>query len=178
MKRKDFLKKSCSFGICACAMPAILGSNNLSAQETNTESWQVRFSKDRFSILSNILDEKLDEKTRNQILENLGRECSKRSKIERFENDLQGFIDHLKNDWGENATYDEEKKLIRVEGSKSECFCPMFNHSTVSKSICQCSVGWQSQTYETITGLKAEAKCIESVITGGKRCVFEIQLPG
>ena len=77
---------------------------------------------------------------------------------------------------GEKATFDKEKNIIRVETAERECFCPMFDSKKVSKSICQCSVGWQSQTYETILGQTVEAKCVESVIRGSKKCVFEIKL--
>lgn len=129
-----------------------------------------------FQKLVDILDDTLNEETKNKILENLGRECSKRSQIDKYKNNLQGFFDYLEKNLGEKATFDKEKNIIRVETAERECFCPMFDSKKVSKSICQCSVGWQSQTYETILGQTVEAKCVESVIRGSKKCVFEIKL--
>lgn len=176
MDRKDFLRKACGLGICSCTLPGLFNTQEAYASKNSNDSWKEGFVKHRFSKLIDILDETIDEETKNQIIENLGRECSKRSGINEYKNNLQGFFDHLKNKWGENATLDKERNIIRVETAERKCFCPMFDSKKVSKSICQCSVGWQSQTYETITGKNVEAKCVESVIRGSTKCVFEIQL--
>jgi len=176
MERKEFFKKACGIGICSCVLPGFFKSNELSAKENNRDSWKEGFVQHRFSKLVDILDDTLSEETKNKILENLGRECSKRSQIDKYKNNLQGFFEHLENNFGEKVTFDKEKNIIRVETAERECFCPMFDSKKVSKSICQCSVGWQSQTYETILGKTVEAKCVESVIRGSKKCVFEIKL--
>jgi len=176
MDRKSFFQKACGLGMCSCVFPSLLHGNELSAKEGGTGSWKEGFVQHRFSKLIDILDETLDEETKNGILENLGRECSKRSQIEQYKYNLQGFFEHLKSSLGETATFDKERGVIRVETAERECFCPMFDSRNVSQSICQCSVGWQSQTYETILGQSVEAKCVESVIRGSTRCVFEIRL--
>ncbi len=176
MERKDFLKKACRLGFCSCVLTGLFNSQEVYANENCNDSWKEGFVKHRFSKLIDILDDTLDEETKNHIIENLGRECSKRSGINKYKNNLQGFFNHLKSNWGENASLDNEKKIIRIETAERECFCPMFDSKKVSKSICQCSVGWQSQTYETILGQSVKAECIESVIRGGKKCIFEIKL--
>lgn len=176
MDRKNFIKKTCGLGICSCVLPGFFNTNDLYAIGNNDTSWKERFVKHRFSKLIDILDETLDEETKNQILENLGRECSKRSQIDKYKNNIRGFFEYLKNNWKEKATFDKENGIIRIETAERECFCPMFDSKKVSKSICQCSVGWQSQTYETILGKTVETKCIESVIRGSTKCVFEIKL--
>ncbi|WP_163323775.1 hypothetical protein [Draconibacterium mangrovi] len=176
MDRKDFLKKSCSLGICSCIVPGILPVDTFAGNENSESSWKEGFVKHRFSKLIDLMDENLTEETRNKILENLGRECSNRSGIDKFKNDLQGFFQHLKTTLNETATYDKERGVIRVETAERPCFCPMFDSQNISESICQCSVGWQSQSYETILGQAVEAKCLESVIRGSSKCVFEIRL--
>lgn len=176
MDRKDFIRKTCGLGFCSCVIPGLLKSNELSAKENNEKSWKEGFVKYRFSKLVDILDVTLNEETKNLVLENLGRECAKRSQIDKFKNNLQGFFEHLKKNWGEKASYNKEEGIIRIETAERECFCPMFDSKNISKSICQCSVGWQSQTYETILGQTVEAKCVESVIRGSNKCVFEIKL--
>jgi len=176
MDRKSFFQKACGLGMCSCVLPSLFHGNELLAKESNTTSWKEGFVQHRFSKLIDILDETLDEETKNEILEDLGRECSKRSQVEQYKDNLQGFFEHLKNSLGETATFDKERGVIRVETAERECFCPMFDSKNVSESICQCSVGWQTQTYETILGQTVEAKCVESVIRGSTRCVFEIRL--
>jgi len=176
MDRKSFVQKACDLGMCSCVLPLLFQGNEVSAKESNEKSWKEGFVQHRFSKLINILDETLDDETKNGILEDLGRECSKRSQIEQYKDNLQGFFEHLKNSLGETATLDKERGVIRVETAERECFCPMFDSKHVSKSICHCSVGWQSQTYETILGQSVEAKCLESVIRGSTKCVFEIRL--
>jgi hypothetical protein len=42
--------------------------------------------------------------------------------------------------------------------------------------VCNCSLGWHKGTWETVTGRKVRVSLKESVLRGGKRCVFEVQL--
>lgn len=175
MNRKDFLNKVCGLGTCACMFPGLFNNQDVYANENYDNSWKEGFVQYRFTKLMDIIDETLDDVTKNKIIQNLGKECSKRSGINIYKNNLQGFFEHLKNKFGENATLDKDRNIIRVETAERECFCPMFDSKKVSKSICQCSVGWQVQTYETILGQTVEAECIESVIRGGNKCVFEIK---
>jgi len=177
MDRKDFFKNACGFGICSCIGAGLLSNGSLQAAAGDEKNdWKAGFTKYRFEKLIGILDSTLDEKTRDQILESLGKECAKTGQSKRYINNPDGFFSDVLSRGGEKATYDKEKGLIRIEGSEKGCFCPMFNSETVSKSICQCSVGWQTQTYNTILGKEVEAKCVESVIRGSKRCVFEIKI--
>jgi predicted hydrocarbon binding protein len=176
MNRNYFLKKACGLGICSCVGAGLLSNGNLKAADEKKAEWKEGFVKYRFAKLIGILDLTLDEKTKNQILENLGKECANRSQSKQYINNLDGFFNDLRSRWGENASYDKEKGLIRIETPERECFCPMFDSKEISKSICQCSVGWQAQTYKTIFGKDVEAKCVESVIRGSKRCVFEVRI--
>ena len=126
--------------------------------------------------MNDILDSTLDEKTKNQIIENPGKECSLDSIAKNYINNPEGFLNEINRRWGETSTYDKEKGLIRVETPERDCVCPFVDSKVISESICQCSVGWQAQSYKTILGKDVEAKCVESVIKGGKRCVFEIKV--
>ncbi|HEY3372210.1 MAG TPA: hypothetical protein VGK10_15250 [Prolixibacteraceae bacterium] len=176
MDRSNFLKKACGLGICSCVGAGLFSCGNVQAEDENKSAWKEGFVKYRFAKLIGILDETLDEKTKNQILESLGKECAKRSQSEQYINNIDGFFNDLRSRWGENASYDKEKGLIRIETPERECFCPMFDSKAISTSICQCSVGWQAQTYQTILGKEVEARCVESVIRGSKRCVFEVRI--
>lgn len=42
--------------------------------------------------------------------------------------------------------------------------------------LSNCSLGWQQHTWETLLQKKVSVDLKESVLRGGKRCVFEIHV--
>jgi len=175
MDRKDFFVKACGLGICSCVAAGFSVSDNLPAKDKEPD-WKESFIKYRYAKLIGIMDATLDEKTKNQIIENLGRECAGKGEgVKKYYHNPEGFFKEIHDKWGENATYDKEKGIIRIETPERDCVCPLIDSKIISKSVCQCSVGWQTQVYTTIFGKEVKAKCIESVIRGSKRCVFEIE---
>jgi predicted hydrocarbon binding protein len=176
MDRNEFFRNACGLGICSCI--GAISINDLHAAEQKSEpDWREGFVKYRFAKLIGILDSTLDQNTKNQIIENLGRECAKGGFSNKHINDPEGFFKEINTRWGENATYDKENGIIRIETPERDCVCPFVDSKTISPSVCQCSVGWQTQTYETIFGKEVKAKCVESVVRGSKKCVFEITVP-
>jgi predicted hydrocarbon binding protein len=176
MNRKTFFRNACGMSVCSCLGAGLFSLDNVSAEEKNKEDWKDGFVKYRFAKLIGILDSTLDENTKNQIIESLGKECSKSGFAGGFKNNVEGFFNEIHKRWGENATYDKEKEMIRIETPERDCVCPLVESKMISNSICQCSIGWQKQTYHTIFGREVDARCIESVVRGGKRCVFEIKI--
>jgi predicted hydrocarbon binding protein len=176
MDRKKFLN-ACGLGICSCVGAGLLSNGNLNAAELQQTDWKEPFIKRRYAKLIDILDSTLDEKTKNKIMESLGKECAKDPEFsKKYINNPEGFFSEIHNRWGENATYDKEKGFIRIETPERDCACPFVDSKIISKSVCQCSVGWQTQTYNTIFCKDVAVKCVESVVKGSKRCVFEIQI--
>lgn len=175
MDRKQFLRNTCKLGICSCVGIG-LSTKESFAKENNESDWKERFIKHRFAKLVEILDTTLDENIKIQIIENLGKECSRNGFAKDFKNNVNGFFEEIQSRWGENTTYDEENGIIRIETPERDCVCPFVDSKIISESVCHCSVGWQTQTYNTILGEKVEAKCLESVVRGSKRCVFEIKI--
>ena len=142
MDRKQFIKSACGLGICSCIGAEFLSTKNLFAYKTDKNTdWKDNFVKYRFAKLIDILDATLDGNIRDQIIENLGRECAKNSFAGNFKNNVEGFFNEIHNRWGENASYDKEKGRIRIETPERDCVCPLVDSKTISKSICQCSVG-------------------------------------
>ncbi len=176
MNRSEFFKKACGLGICSCVGAGLLTANELSAKNDDATDWKDRFVKYRFAKLIDILDHTLDENTKNQIIEKLGKECSKNSIAKNYINDMDGFFNEIHNRWGEKASYDKDKGIIRIETPERDCVCPLIDSKTISESVCQCSVGWQEQTYTTILGKEVKAKCVESVVRDSKKCIFEIEI--
>jgi predicted hydrocarbon binding protein len=62
-----------------------------------------------------------------------------------------------------------------VSPERTECWCPL-NCAKTPNVVCNCSLGWQQHTWETLLQKKVKVELKESVLRGGKRCVFEIRV--
>jgi hypothetical protein len=58
---------------------------------------------------------------------------------------------------------------------RTTCFCPFYGANGPGIA-CNCSLGWQQHTWETFFRKKVTVDLKESVLRGGKRCVFEIHV--
>jgi predicted hydrocarbon binding protein len=177
MNRSGFFKKACGLSVCSCVALSFLPIGNLHAKANKENDWKEDFIKHRYAKLIGILDLMLNENTKIQILEKLGRECAGNGAgVKKYINNPEGFFKEIHDKWGENATYNKDKGIIRIETPERDCVCPLIDSKAISKSVCHCSVGWQTQIYSTIFEKEVKARCVESVIRGSKRCVFEIEL--
>ena len=97
--------------------------------------------------------------------------------IKTYRGNLDGYLKELKRRWNEDSTVDREKGIITVSSQeRTECVCPLIDTAAVSDKVCNCSLGWQKQTFETVLGKSVDVKIKESIIRGGKRCIFEIKI--
>jgi len=155
---------------------------NLSAAETaKTEDWRLPFVKPRYAKLLEILSSQMSEEELNDTLHELGTYCSSLGDetIKKFRGNLDGFCQLIKQGVsGDNVTYDREKGVITMASDdRTDCFCPLNSLScNTPKVVCNCSLGWQQHTWETLLQRKVRVELKESVLRGGKRCVFEIHV--
>lgn len=170
MDRKDFFKKSCQAGLCACAGLTVFSQTgimaNTNGNDDKTKEWQVGFMQRKFAKLVDTLTSNLDAPTRNRILEQMGRACSKEGEKDtlKFKGDVEGFLNEIKKSWVEQATFNKEKSEIKIIGKKSDtCFCP-FASKTISKDFCNCSKGWQKETFEAILGKPVDVTIDSSLL--------------
>ena len=181
MNRKQFLK-NCAYGLCSCAAVGLPGPAGLSAAEpTKSEDWRLPFVKQRYTRLLEILAGRVDEKTLNEILIDLGAYCSALDddRRKKFRGDLEGYRRAVKQSAsGDNITYDWERGVITMASDeRTDCFCPLISrYSHTPQAACNCSLGWQQHTWETLLQKKVKVELKESVLRGGKRCVFEIHV--
>ena len=181
MNRKEFLKKICLSGICACSGSELLSQNGTVTDDSKKapkEDWRFGFSRTRYTDLMRILQSKLSKKEFSEIIQALGRECSAGIDfIKDYKGDLIGYLKELKRRWNEDSTYDQEKRIIIVASQeRTSCVCPLIDTEKVSDEVCNCSLGWQKQTFETVLGKNVGVEIKESIIRGGKRCIFEIKI--
>jgi hypothetical protein len=181
MDRKEFLK-NCACGLCTCAAIGVIPPEALTAAENaKAEDWRLPFVKKRYGKLLEILSSRMDEKTLNETLHELGTFCSSLGDewIEKFRGDFDGFCKSIKQSLsGDTVTYDREKGIITMDsGERTDCFCPLIGRLyNTPKVACNCSLGWQQHTWETLLGKKVQVELKESVLRGGKRCLFEIRV--
>ncbi len=186
MKRKDFFKSIGKYGLCSCAAFTVFSYDNIYAASDDQEQqiknleWKLGFIQKRFAKLLEIIDNSLEESEKGEILEKMGRECAKEFKesAENYKGNLEGYLNEIMSQWVEKAEYDKEQGIVRIIDKKREtCFCPFIDKSLItSGTMCYCSVGWQKEMYETISGKPVNVKVTESVLRGGERCSFEIAM--
>lgn len=178
MNRKEFLK-NCACGLCSCAALGLTApSASTAAEASPPEDWRLGFIRHRYAKLLEILSDRLDDATVNEILRQMGYNCAASySLLQQHRGDVDGFIREFKKRMNEDITYDREKGIVTVVGpERTECFCPLIDSRVVSGKVCACSLGWQQCTYETLLDRQVQVELKESVLRGGKRCAFEIRV--
>jgi hypothetical protein len=76
----------------------------------------------------------------------------------------------------EKAEYDDAKGTIRIVDKSPTCTCPLVRQNLTPPSFCDCTLGWQKEAYSAVVGRPVEATLEESILRGGKKCVFRIQI--
>ncbi len=60
--------------------------------------------------------------------------------------------------------------------AEGECGCPLVDNTRTPAVWCNCSVGYQKESFEAIFGRPVQVALKESKLSGSKRCVFEVKL--
>lgn len=185
--RRQLLKGGCAMGVCACA-GTVLGDQNggqekkgatpeAQAEELRKLQWWMSHTQKQMAKLWQLLETRLDEKTRVAILEELGRNCAgSLGWAKQYKGNPEGFFKYLNDRLGEKAEYDKDKGIITVTTPERDCVCRMANSKITPPIFCACSIGWQKYTYETILDKKVEVELKESVLRGSKRCAFQVRI--
>jgi predicted ArsR family transcriptional regulator len=126
------------------------------------------------------LNEYVDEKTRNEILEQCGRQCQSQSFIKK----ARKIYQQSKNTDEFLEKFGQVYKHLHREGDKiyivyPKCYCSQVNKIPIGKlsgTYCNCSVGWAKALFEGALGRPVEVTKEESIIGGDKQCKFRIIL--
>ena len=180
MTRIDFLK-SFTCRLCAClGAGATLPTDSGASEVDPTGDWRLRFVRRRYAKLIEILASRMDEEALNETLCELGGYCATTDvRLPTYRGDFEGYREHLQQTAsGDAVTYDRAQGVITVTSpERSDCFCPLASvHTPTPKTVCNCSLGWQQKTWETVLGKKVQVTLKESVLRGGQRCVFQIHV--
>lgn len=129
-----------------------------------------------------VLDQRVDEETRKQIMEACGRRCIGASTLERASRLKQTApdLDHLLALLNEahigGGSLQREGNTIHAAYDRCYCGSVSKTKEAVSDTYCRCSCGWFRQLFETLLGRPVEVELVSSIISGGERCQFLIHL--
>jgi hypothetical protein len=188
INRKDFMK-NCGVALCATGLCCSIHSPEAQAADDSGQSCDPKELADtrnpadaarlRFSRLIEVIEARLPEQERKQILHTLGGKCAdtyRADLIDHYKGNLRGFLEEGKRTWMAEADYDEANGTIRIVDRGPHCSCPLVKEGSTPPSFCDCTLGWQEATYSTILGRPVKAELEESILRGGKKCVYRIKL--
>ena len=184
MTRSEFVK-CCALGACSCSLVALSATETGVGQPANSEVDVLKAEREairiRYAKLLGILDEEVDQPTRKRIFERLGRACAdqfRATTYDKYKNDIRGFLAMIQGPtrWVEKAEYNEKTGTIRIIDRSKSCTCPLVKKGLTQSDQCDCTLGWQKQTYSAILGKPVEAELEESILRGSSRCVYRIQI--
>jgi hypothetical protein len=208
MDRKQFLGRSLQLaaGIglgCPClggaeektpaaSGPAAAGSCPKAAGDyahaTSFEQ-RVEFGKTWAARFMRVMDERLDEKTRQNLMEANGRACAlggygppDPAKVLSIDQFVAGLVRHV---GPENARREGDVVYFNYRGNPEGlrvadgyCLCPLVEDgpAELSATFCHCSVGYVAYMFERNTGRPVRVELLESLRSGGKACRFAVHV--
>jgi len=112
-----------------------------------------------------------------RVLENTGRECAKLGGLSaRHKGDPEGYFATARKNWGTEFSWDRETRIITVTVAEGECSCPLADGKRTPPFFCNCSAGYQKESFETVVGRPVQAALEASKLSGSPWCVFEVTL--
>ncbi len=97
--------------------------------------------------------------------------------LEPYLGKAEEFFDFLRGKWNWIVTMDPEGKRIIADENKEQCICPLIRAGAVhTPNLCNCSEGFAERMFSKVLERPVKARVIESVLRGGKHCVYEIVL--
>ena len=176
MDRKEFLKNVCGLGVCGCVLNLPVAMDSLHGEDAAIDQRLV-FARHQLSKMVGFMAADTTSNAAVGILQKTGRECAKLGTLHaNFKNDPEGYFAAAKKSWGTDFAWDKDSNRITVAVAEGQCGCPLVDAKRTPVLWCNCSVGYQMETFETIFGKRIHASLKESKLNGGKRCIFEIRL--
>ncbi|HPS78690.1 MAG TPA: hypothetical protein PLS53_11090 [Thermoanaerobaculaceae bacterium] len=177
MDRKEFLKNACGLGVCGCALSLLGGPGPLQAAEAPTEDQRLLFARYQLAKLLGFMATDTSVDACAGMLEKTGRECARLGQLgTKFKGDPEGYFATARKAWGTEFTWDKPTGVITVAVAEGDCGCPLVDKRRTPAVWCNCSVGYQKESFEAIFGRPVQARLRESKLGGAKRCVFEVTL--
>ncbi len=176
MDRKEFLKSACGAGICGCAFSWLGAPAPAVAEEPSAEKRQLAFVRYQLANMVGFLGAEAPAACA-AVLEKTGRECAKLGTlVASFKGNPEGYFAAATKAWGTEFLWDKPEGMVTVTVAAGNCGCPLVDARRTPALLCNCSVGYQKEAFETVFGRPVEAKLKASKLDGSPRCVFEVKL--
>jgi hypothetical protein len=177
MNRKEFLKNACGLGVCGCVIGLRGWSEASAATTAQVQDQRLAFARYQVAKMVSYMAADTAAPACARVLENTGRECARLGGLSaRFKGDPEGYFATARKNWGTEFSWDREKGIITVTVAEGECSCPLVDSKRTPPFFCNCSVGYQKESFETVFGRPVQAALKASKLDGSKRCVFEVTL--
>jgi hypothetical protein len=187
MNRKEYIKKSLQFGLCAGALITLDRSSlaGIAAPPDAEDCTLVKnerdFVQNWLSDLMESIDRELDEDTRIKLIEGCGRACFNRYQ---FKKDIaikgKGDVDKLIEAYKQNFEVWREGDLVHIRyGEVSQgCYCPAAKYRPARPNDlhCECTRTTHQTIFETALERPFKVDVLETVRRGGKTCHFLVHL--
>jgi len=203
MERRNFLASLGKCGLSASLlsiMPSLLASEENPVKTILAEddpnqikhscAEKVEFAEEWLQKFMGVLDENLDEQTRYKVMECNGKVCMT-SYLKKSGQTIKPISFEKFAEWVKKNVKDGS---LRIEGNsiyyaymenyqgkpapEEFCLCPFVESKPagLSPTFCQCSVGYVREYFTQVLGQPVKVTLQESVLRGGKRCRFKVDV--
>ncbi len=178
MDRRTFLLDACSLGVCGCTMGLMSVPTAARAGDEAQPDRRLDFARYQVANLVRFMEaDTANAAACVAFIEKTGRECARLGQLpSRYKGDVDGYLTAIKQAWGTDSTYDKARGIITLLIAEGECGCPLVDSKRTPAFWCHCSVGYQKEAFEAITGHPVQVALRESKLSGSKRCIFEVKL--
>ncbi len=178
--RRSFLRSACLMGFCACAAPNAKGEAGAHA-ESEGERPPAGMPRKWIATLLPLMAT-IDPDEARRILKRCSsshyEDLAMDETVSRFHGDVSSFVDFLRTEWGWIVDFDPVSGVVVVNENKVACVCPLISpdHGSDLGMLCSCSEGFAERMFSAITGAPVRAEVTESILRGGERCRYRIEL--
>lgn len=175
MDRKEFLKTACGLGVCGCAVGLLGTTEPVMAEDAAPPDRRLAFARYQLANMVGFVAADTSTEACTGVLEKTGRECARLGQLAaHFKGNPEGYFAVAKKSWGTDFSWDKEKGVITIAVAEGDCGCPLVDAKRMPAVWCNCAVGYQKETFETIFGKPVKAALKASKLSGSPRCVFEV----
>jgi len=196
MERRKFLESigKCGIGAGLCSLLALPSASQTQDTETQLPGHscqeRIEFAEGWLKNFMRVLDENADDQTKRRIMEANGIACA-RNYLESTGRVIEPipfeeWVARVKEQGGGGAIqiegntiyYQYLKNYQGLDAPEDFCLCPFVETKPegLSATYCHCSVGYIMELFERRFGRPVKVELLESVLRGGKRCKFKIEL--
>lgn len=177
MDRRSLLKSACGLGVCGCVFSLRDLPGASAATVGQAPDQRLAFARHQVAKMVGYMAADATAPACARVLENTGRECARLGGLSaRFKGNPEGYFATARKNWGTEFSWDKEKGTITVTVAEGECSCPLVDSKRTPPFFCNCSVGYQKESFETVFGRPVQAALKASKLAGSTRCVFEVTL--